>query len=505
MVRITMSSTAVRAAVADGGFAIARPPQHTRTSSTCYRIVATLVAVVFLSGFINLIPTGGFYPATVLIDGLYALMLGAFIVSIVRDRTAGRLPAWVAMFVVLMLVYVSLFPNGSESLYNKYLDLRSSVLYAFVAIFIVNTLRTREEALRLLNLAMRFSVLMAAFGVAQFAFRDILPQWLLVSRDTTLFGYYGTDISRSTGLLGNTIVFSTLLLIFFTLYVGKLVAKFRTRDLAAALVLLAAIILTFSRVAIVGAGVIALATIVVVATRRSRINAAIMGFVALLFATLTLLVVLVSGSLQTQITGSFIFRDLFMGGNASVQTSTAIHNRYIDEAWRVLGESPWVGIGIASQRRGSLNAEDSLVITDGAIWSTLVEGGLVLFTAYAIFLTTCVAAGFKSWRKARTANYAAAGFLMFSTYELGVASVFNSAFLGKPPFIMYWVVFGVVVALGRASEAQHDKQPAAGLTDRSTAHEAKAVGLANLASLGTSPKPAVAANQSPLMSGDSVR
>jgi hypothetical protein len=446
-----MPNAAVKPATLPTSHRSVKKPPDKPTSSGQYRIAAALVFTVFFGGFINLAPTGGLYPATVIIDGLCTIMFAGFILFAATQNRV-RVDLWMLFYLLLLLVYVALFAHGIEPLYDKYLNLRNQVLYAFVAIFVATTIRHKDEVLRLLRLAMRLSVWLAAFGIFQFVFRDVLPEWLLVSKDTASFGYFGTDIVRSTGLIGNTIVFSNLLLLFFALHVARLASQFRMSDLIASMVLGVAIVVTFSRVAILGTVVIGVVILVLDAFMRDASKMMVRCFFTLIFGSAAACMAYIFGFFGDRLTESFVYRDLFMGGNASVQSSTDLHNTFIDMAFAALRKEPWIGLGIASQNQDSINAESALVITDGALWSLLVEGGLVLFAVYSFFLLACCAAAFKAWRTTTELKYAAAAFLVFSVYEFGAAAVYNSAFFGKAPFVMYWLVFGIVIALGRLSD-----------------------------------------------------
>ncbi len=421
------------------------------TFSGTFVLCACLLICVFFSGFINLIPTGSLFPATVIIDCLCILMFAGYVTA-AMTREGVRIPPWVIAFVLLTVVYVCLFANGNETLYDKYLNLRNEVLYAFVAVFISANLKSKNEAIRLLRLAMRFSVVLAIFGIVQFVFRSTLPEWLLVSRDTTVFGYYGTDITRSTGLIGNTIVYSNMLLLFFTFHLAKMAHGFKFRDSLGAVILFTSIILTFSRVAIAGSVSVAVVLLVYVVAKRRPTPLVILASGASLFGFIGLTWIFLSEQLIAQLGSSFIYSDLFLNQNASVQSSTSLHNVYIDIALKIVQEDPWFGIGIASQGQNSLNAQSSTVITDGAFWSLLAEGGIVLLASYFVFLIICAVTAFKTIKFANFESYVPIAFLVFSAYEFFASAIYNSSFFGKAPFILYWFIFGIVVVVGRKSD-----------------------------------------------------
>jgi len=295
----------------------------------------------------------------------------------------------------------------------------------------------------------------AIFGIIQFVFRGNLPQWLLVSRDTTLFGYYGTDLTRATGLIGNTIVFAATMLLFFALGVGRLVYRFRSRDLLPLGLILTAIIVSFSRAAMAGAMLIILCALSFMAL-RSRPEKALLATLTLLFPCIGLgLIFAVWPRALSGVTDSFIYEGLFRGRNASVSDSTEAHLAFIELAQRTMRQEPWVGLGVATQDPGSVHGRTSTVITDGAIWAVFTEGGIILGVAYATFILSCGGALVVAWRSANYARPLILGFALFVTFQLGLASIYNSAIFGKAPFILSWVVFGVIMGLARGEAVDY--------------------------------------------------
>ncbi|UNK45811.1 O-antigen ligase family protein [Arthrobacter sulfonylureivorans] len=436
--------------------------------SPAFRLAAALVTVVFLSGFINLVPLGSqLYAATVAIDVLVLALAGLAILQAVQRRGGIRFSLWMLAFVVLSLTYLALMLHGREPLFDKVLDFRSQVLYIVAGVAIAMVLTNRGEQQRLMDLVLRFAVFISAVGICQFLFRDVLPGWLLYSRDTVLFRYHGTDITRSTGLLGNTIVYANVLLLLLALQLSRLACCFSWSRLASAAVVFLAILTTFSRMAIAGAVVTAVCLMLPALFRAlpqlSVSNPAktiALTAVAPLVVLIAVLCVFTSRVWTRSIGESFLVRELFLMENASVRESTDTHNEFISIALDILAASPAVGAGLHSQSADSINAESSPVILDGAIWQILGEGGLLLFTAYALLVLLCLATMFKSWRSGSTNDGAALGLLVFSLYEFGFASVYNSAFFGKPSFILFWLVFGLVAAMHALSEPrlQHLRQ-----------------------------------------------
>jgi O-antigen ligase len=434
-------------------------------------VLLAVVICTFLSGFLNLASIGRLYPATVLIDGLAAAMAIALGVNLLRKRRLSPPPLWISALLLLAFTYVALSFFGQESPYVKLLALRNHVLYAVVAVFAVTFIHRREQARGLLRVLMRLGVGAAAFGIAQFAFRSVLPDWLMVSRDTNLFGYFGTDLSRSTALLGNTIIFSAIMLMFFALFAFKLVYEFDWRTLAGAAVIYCALLASFSRMSIVG-GLAVIAAAAVTGVGRTRSIRTLFhwlggGLLALGGAGLAALATL-PGALGTATGGVGLLP--FMQ-NPYQEQSTAGHVNFIQQALHVFETHPLFGIGIGSQSQAAVHTPAAEKITDGAFWIALAEGGAtltVVFVASAVVLVWTLA---RIWRRGSNPRWLAAGLTVFSIFQLGVASFLNTAFFGKNTFILYWVLFGLTVVLGsnsagRPSVLKGDPTPAAGADSR---------------------------------------
>lgn len=426
-------------------------------SRIAVHLLGGLVFAVFFSGFINLIPTGEFSLATVIIDACYLLLALFFSYYWIQNRRDIRFDLWMAFFLALVLVYGLLFMWSPELLTDKILSWRSHVLYAFVAVVVPFVVRSFHDVEKLLRLICTLGVSFAGFGVAQFLLRNVLPEWLLVSGDTHVFGYYGTDIVRSTGLLGNTIIYGHLMLLIYGVLFCRMLFKFSWQVLAAAIITFSAVLCTFSRAAIAGAVILTFAALVFAAIyhrKRVRVNRRL-GYIVL--AGLAAFVVLVSiPAVRTPAMNSFIVRGLFLGENASVQGSTEGHSDFWGHAFDVLqNANPWLGLGIGTQSQGSNYSASHPVITDGAFIALFVEGGFVLLVTYSIFIAVCFVAIVKTWFIVSSDfKFLVLALGLFFVYQFGFSALINSAYFGKNSFIIFWIVFGLLMAVARISKQQ---------------------------------------------------
>lgn len=448
-----------------------------------------LVVAIFLGGFINLVPVPGVtYPATLVIDGLVLLMVAGGFANLLRPGTQIIRP-WMLWLFFTAFGFATLTAIGTEPLGARISQFRSHVLYAFVAVYLVTTVRNREQLHWLLRLFMKMSALIAAFGVFQFVFRTQLPDALLYSKDTDLFGYFGSDITRSTGLMGNTIVFGSVMNLAYALHLSRLAVSPSVRHFALSALVCAGGIVTFSRVSIIINVALTVAILVVAAYRRDPAKTLVGGFfLATLVVPATVLMTLATGGYRA-LAESFIVSELFSGKNAAVAGSTSTHFYYIDYAIQTIQQHPWIGVGVATQKQDSNYGYTHTVVTDGAIWTTAMEVGLIVAGTYAITLLLVMAHQYRVWRTDRL-EWPALGLLLFSVLEFGFASVYNSGWFGKGPFLLYWIVFGLVAA---SFELQRGREPGVSRTRRTRRRSTRPTyrtGAARLSGTGSGRSPA---------------
>ncbi|MDC7121645.1 hypothetical protein OMK64_08855 [Cellulomonas fimi] len=410
---------------------------------------AIAVAALSLAGFINLAPTGGVLLATVIVDACVAAMAGLALLQLANEPTARVYP-WVVALVALAVTYLALMVGGTESLSSELSTWRNVALYAFAAVYTAYCLRSQEQAERLTSLAIGLAGVLALFGVAQALLAARLPGFLLEPKDAVVFGYYGTDIVRSNGLIGNTIVYAT----YLTLMVAVTWARWLERRgrflLAVVGLLLVAIYLTYSRAAMAGS-VVVLAGIFVV-TRRDVLRASLRALALAVGLALGVLVAFAT-PLRAAIESSFAYRELFLGQNASVQGSNAAHAMDVTLGIQQFSANPWIGTGVASQAQFSTLSEYGISITDGAFWARLAETGLLGMTAHLAVVVTAAATLCRLAVRRGPGSSLALGLLAFTIFQFMGAAFVNSAFYGKTPFVMYWILFGAAVAQNRLALA----------------------------------------------------
>jgi hypothetical protein len=270
--------------------------------------------------------------------------------------------------------------------------------------------------------------------------------WLLTTKSDSLYGYYGTDIIRSTGLLGNTIIYGNIMLLFFSIWFNKFLSEGKFTNLLYCLIVTIAIFTTFSRIAIIGIAIIGILSIINYCHKKMSIKKFITITFIFIFIFIAAIVLLNSNAIQYKIQSSFIYSGLFQSNNPSVQGSTSGHISFLQEGLKVIESNFWFGTGIATQRAGSVYSATNVYITDSALLAFFSESGVFLFAIYTCIIVIALNIVRKT-KKIFEYSFLATGLFLFSLYDLTFASLINSSYFGKSFYIIYWALIGCTLAV----------------------------------------------------------
>ncbi|MHA6247678.1 O-antigen ligase family protein [Pontibacter sp. CAU 1760] len=407
-------------------------------------LVKLLVAVLLFNGFItNFLSFSATNLGTVFIDLLLILLLLHLLLylrygvesALHLDRTyCYLLLGWLVLFAATAFKLILLDHNPWP---ERILGLRNNVVYIAPFLYLP-LLFNKEEALqKVIRVLLGLGMLLVVFSLIQFAFSDQLPRELLVLRGEGRFGFFGTDIVRPTALLGNTIIYASFTLILFSFFLAKHLYQPRKTYLVFMLLTATANLLTFTRAALVGLIMVLLVSLFL---RYARFT---LNFVLRIMGFL----LLISGM---ALTGLYLYQDSFLvrrmtGRDASTQGSTSDHYQQILDAVAYLTQHPWLGSGIGSQ--GPSGNPATKIITDGYWFQLYLENGIVAGSLFVLFYLSCVLIAVRIFYIAKGVflKQLSMAFIAFSVYFYA-ASFLNSAYTGKTNFILYWLLFGSVVA-----------------------------------------------------------
>ncbi len=410
------------------------------------------VVSVFGGGILNLLPIrpAGLYPATMLTDAVGATMAVLVLGYAIETRGKLRVPPWVSAGIAVAAFYGAVTLNSTEGVVSQLGDIRTRSLYLIFAVYGYVATRDREDAAWLLRWVLLLGSGVALVGILQAVLRSKLPGWLLVAQGEEVFGYAETEIVRANGLVGNTIVFSALMLMMFCVSWARFVVLPSWRDGLLCVVFASAVFASYSRMSIscLLASAVVLPLLHSFRHGRSSRGVRVLGYLVVT-GVAGFLVAEVAGGLSGAIRDTFLVGGVFGNSNSSVIGSTEAHFEQIVSAQSYLARSPWIGVGMGTQRPGSFWAETNGIVTDGAVWLLLVESG-----AIGLVITLCfVAFGLKAlWRVGPGSNGVgalASALLVFFGLQYGVASWINSAAMGKAVVVSGATLFGVVVSASR--------------------------------------------------------
>ncbi len=408
-------------------------------ATVVYLLVGALVFIGFIT---NAVPWTSFNFGTLVVDILYAV-IGLLSVlrfrSVDRDRLrALRVP--LVLYAVYSAWCLFLMFYGDNPFRDRVMGFRNNVIYP--GIWIPLALLGRSVSFRRVAAIIFYGGLASCvLAIIQAFFNAKMPELLLTLHGTDQhFGFYGTNIFRVTGIIGNPLVFSGFS--SFMVLLGYMFLSFEARRRARFLIWIPLIAMYYtytrtSNVALLLTWGFAWCIWTTIPLWRR--------FVRIAFVLAFLVVMLFGGCF-----GPELFRDSFFfkrmsGTEITSQGSTEDH---IESA--VKGLAAWVkhpvcGLGLGSQGY-SVKDHTGTFGGDGVYLALLLEtGGVGFILAFAIIgwflwqLMVSFAASPRagpSWRMC--------GALLLVAGYFAMASVLNSAFTVRTNLCLYWILVGAM-------------------------------------------------------------
>jgi len=407
-------------------------------------LVKAIIIILLFSGFItNFLPASFKGLSTAIIDFLFVAVLIHLLIHLIYgyfhtrrvDKTFFKIASiWLFLFFCTVLK-LSFLDNNP--IVERILGLRNNLIYAVLIIYIPFLIKIEKRLYVIYNLLLTIGLFLVVFSLLQFSLASKLPESLMVVRGESNFSFYGTSIIRPTALIGNTIIFASFTIILFSAYLAKYLYKPKRKDLFLIALIATANIFTFTRASLVG---MVLVFIVTFFLRYGRFTVSFIRNIAIIFVTIIISALMLGYIYQD----SFIIRRL-TGQEASTQGSTNEHINQIIHSVKYLKQNYIAGAGVGSQ--GASGAMEDKIITDGYWFQLFLENGIVLGLFYFIFYSYCIIYAIRSfyssdniWIKQLCITFIASSAYFF------FASFLNSAFAGRPNFIVYWLLFGLIIS-----------------------------------------------------------
>jgi len=398
------------------------------TSTTGIAYLIVLLAAGFLTNFV---PTGAVNTGTILLYSLACLLSfagGFYLLNPLRKQIA------IAALSILVLsglaVFKAAFDSNPASQRVQELVIYFLGAWPFLFFIQINSPKVRERLLKTLAIGL-FGL--SAFGIFQSIFAKSLPLSLFVLQGDHAFGI--GDQFRPTGLTGNPIIFSSIL-VFGSAFFAALWLEKRTFGFLLALICsLIANFVTYTRASFILA--IPVLILVWLLHNRFRIKHKIIALVIVVVAVAGGEYVFVNGADSTMV------QRLQNSDDASL-VSTLGHFQQIQNASDAIVSHPWAGTGMGSQ--GNSAGPENVIISDGTWWILLLEFGVPLTILIVSMLLLALIPISKYVLRPESKNRALAiATLSFHAYILP-SNFINSALLGHISYALYWVVLGLSLA-----------------------------------------------------------
>lgn len=326
---------------------------------------------------------------------------------------------------------------GKTSLYDAVIGFRNNNVYT--GLFFIAALRLdRDGVRRFLKLFINGGVFICFFAILQYVFREQLPDSLLFLNDEGNFGFYGSDVIRVTGLMGNTIIFGGFTIIICAILWAELITcKYKSAVVWLKLLIAAiANILTFSRAASVGmVAVFVLEFIVYGCTHGKAVKYLTISGVVLLFGVIVAI---------TFFRDSVIVQRIFGLNDAWNSGSDALRFQMIRNAIALIKDNWLFGV---------MMGQSNTVVTDGVFWAYLMEMGIPTFIFYCILLLFLFITALKTCKSrdglARTISI---GYIGMNAYLLAVSFI-NSAYAARSVLVFVWLIGGMMLAVASRAES----------------------------------------------------
>lgn len=389
--------------------------------------------VLFAAGFFtNFLPIGTINTGTVLVfafAGILSLTGTLYLLNPMPKPIA--VAAFSTVIVSVLMVIKSAL--DTNPLNERVEGLLIYFLGVWPALFFMqaNTAKVRQRLLTALGVGL-FGL--SVFSIFQSIFANSLPLSLFVLRGDNPFGA-GEDVLRPTGLTGNPIIFSSILVFASALFLAQWLETHRFRFLLALVCSFVANYVTYTRASVIL--VIPVLLLVWLFNKRFRIKHKIVALIAVA------LIIAVGRYVYVNAVELIIIQRLQQSTPESLR-STIAHFEQIENARNAIASNPWTGTGMGSQ--GDAVGPEKVIITDGAWWILLLEFGVPLTILIVALLIIVLIPLAKYVLRPDSGNRALAiATLSFHAY-IFPSNFINSALLGHISFGLYWVVLGLSLA-----------------------------------------------------------
>jgi hypothetical protein len=395
-----------------------------------------LTPLILFNGIIsNFLPSlSGIGLGTIILDSDLIVGMIILITAIIYTKKI-ILSDFMILFIFFAFSFMLLIKTGLDdnALTERLLGWRNYIIYGLPSILFLYINFDKHKYIRFLTILM---TVLCIFAISQYFLHNIYPSDLLKLKiEENSFSFFGTNITRVNGLVGNTIIFTGFSFLASLLNLNIFLTSRKPIYLVAFVVCYLSLWLTFSRAAwVIGTAMLMFNYMIIARFKISRL---------IIFTTIIIILGVTVYAWLNSNTNSFIYRRLF-SQEVSTQGSDVVHFGQINSAIAKLQEQPTLGVGLGTQG-GSADTKH-IIISDGWLLQLALEFGVPLAIVFVICLICVLLYGFWIMKfKQSSLDVLAVTFISATIYFL-ITGILNSALVGKTVYAVYFIILGLLLS-----------------------------------------------------------
>lgn len=413
------------------------------------RLICLLIFVVAIRGLVESFIGYGtvIVDAVLILVGLYSLIKGI----VIKDKIVFFYFIWILVCIINFLVQL-MFDRTTIS--TGILALRNNVAYTLPFVFCFGLIRTSDGCKQVYDFIINCGIAICCFAIIQYLGRSFLPTKLLVIEGESVFSFWGTDVVRVTGLIGNTIIFSGFAVIMICYSWAQIINK--EGNIKIYILFISSVIsnlLTFSRASIVGMIVAIIVEYFILISNKCSKQEFIKRVAALMFVVVISIVLFIQ--FADVITNTIIFQRLAYKNNLWNEGSDSVHFSSIKKAIEVIKQHSIIGYGLG---KAGYSASKGAIICDGTFWTYLIELGVPVCLLYWGIVGSIIIKFVRYInKKIKMVSSLCLGFFISNGYLIA-ASLINSSYSSRIILIYNWIFAGIISVMIQNSSRDEIKE-----------------------------------------------
>lgn len=343
---------------------------------------------------------------------------------------------WAFMFFMNFIIQMFI---DRTNLRDGILGFRNDVVYTYPFVFILLFVK-EKDIYKIYSLIRNTAFLINIFAIIQFVFRDTLSLKFLVPNGQDVFAFWGSNIIRVTGLMGNTIEYGGYVVMIISMLWAEIIIK-KFKSLFLWIQLAVAIIannLTFSRASIAGMIIVLILEYIISSPTKQTLSLIKRYTILILIGIVFIKFILI------YFEDAIIIQRLLGTNNLWNEDSDTIHMKTIQDAIHYIRNNPIIGYGIGKVG-GSNTLGSKAIIRDGSFWMYPLQWGIPLSTLYWLLILRFIYIAFKNIKcEDPSIKTMCIAYIGMNAYLISFSFI-NSAYSARFVTIIIWTICGLFI------------------------------------------------------------